>query len=295
MTRAQIISQYASINRRFETIFFAPVKRSLDAKVKAVIAQIKANGIHAAINHLHIDVANEALHDTVKRLYTTVGLKHARMNEARLRTEKSMPIAIEVKRLGFNQIWTNFVLNYLSRFLTSRITFDVNETLRNRLLYEIQNGITEGSGIDDIVNRLRDIDLTTMQTARIVRTEINRAANVGARAQADTFEYQLLKEWIAIHDNRTRGNPITGAADDANHWSLDGVTINMEDEFTDPRNGDRLQQPGDPMASAESVINCRCTIGTHAKRDKNGRLIPKRRSTTVIFPGQLRRPQTITI
>lgn len=287
-----MISQYVSVNRKFEVAFFSSVKRALDAKVKAVIAVIRSHGLAYARTHLHVDIANEQLHDVIKRLYVTVGLRHARMNQQRLSTEKSMPVLLQQKRLGYNETWTNFILAYLRQFLTSKITFEVNETLRNRLLRELQTGIDEGLGIDDMVNRLRDTDLTSVQTARIIRTEVNRSANVGARAQADTFQFQLLKEWIAVHDKRTRGNK---PSDHANHLSLDGTTIDMENVFIDPRNGDRLAQPGDPSASAESVINCRCQMGTKAKRDKDGNLIPKRQFTSVIFPGQINRPQTITI
>jgi len=106
------------------------------------------------------------------------------------------------------------------------------------------------------------------------------------------------KEWISIHDHRTRGvNP----KDHANHIALDGVTIDFEDYFVDPRNGVRLFQPGDPKAKgsakdkAASVINCRCNMALKPKRDSRGRLIPKRKTTSVIYPNQINRGRVITI
>ena len=61
----------------------------------------------------------------------------------------------------------------------------------------------------------------------------------------------------------------------------DGVTIDFDDLFTDPRNGDKLRHPGDPKASAGSVINCRCNMALKPKRDERGRLIPKSRISVI--------------
>lgn len=111
-----------------------------------------------------------------------------------------------------------------------------------------------------------------------MRTEVNSATNVAAVAAAEKFEYKTMKEWISGHDNRVRGrNP----EDHANHWGLDGVVVDYNQPFVDPRNGVRLMQPGDPNAQgmgrdkAATVINCRCTVALVAKRDANDRLIPK--------------------
>jgi hypothetical protein len=77
--------------------------------------------------------------------------------------------------------------------------------------------------------------------------------------------------------------------------ALDGHRIDIEDVFIDPRNGDQLRFPGDPLASAASTINCRCSLALLAKRDANGRLIPKRKTTVVIFPNQRRQRQIVTV
>ena len=94
----------------------------------------------------------------------------------------------------------------------------------------------------------------------------------------------MLKEWIAINDSRTRG---VNGKDHADHIHLDGVTIDFDDYFTDPKNGVRLFQPGDPKAIgskrsvASTVINCRCNLALKPKRDERGRLIPKSRISVI--------------
>ena len=102
----------------------------------------------------------------------------------------------------------------------------------------------------------------------------------------------MQKEWVSVHDHRTRG---TNPKDHASHVLLDGTVIDFDDVFIDPRNGDRLRHPGDPKASAESIINCRCNLTLKPKRDQRGRLIPKRKTTSVIYPNQIRQGQTILI
>jgi hypothetical protein len=198
----------------------------------------------------------------------------------------------QIKKFGFNEAWTNFIKNYLQRHLIEKITFDVSTTTRDGLLTALNKAITEGWSIDRTVKEIEDLPFLKYQAARIVRTEVGRAANVGTKAQSETFPYEQMKEWISAHDKRVRG---VDPKDHASHISLDGTRINAGDLFQDPRNGDLLDHPGDPRASAESTINCRCTLAYTAKRDANGRLIPKRQTTSVIFPLQNRTRQTITV
>jgi hypothetical protein len=119
---------------------------------------------------------------------------------------------------------------------------------------------------------MKELPISKTQAARIVRTETTRAANAGVLAAGDTSDFEQTKEWIATEDNRTRG---VKPSQHASHIGLNGVIIDYEDLFTDPRNGDQLRAPGDPLASAESTINCRCVTAVMAKIGANGRLIPK--------------------
>jgi hypothetical protein len=162
------------------------------------------------------------------------------------------------------------------------------------LLNVLNRAVEQGWGVDKTVKFLREESVsersfTKFQAARIVRTEVNRASNAGVMAAGDTYEYQMTKEWISVHDNRVRDNEY------ASHRQLDTIKIDFEDVFTDPVNGDRLIAPGDPKASAASTINCRCQLALAPKRDARGRLIPKRQSTVVIYPNRSRRQTVITI
>ena len=305
MNRTGLYNEFITINRRFEKKYQPKVERAL--MPDGLIQVVKAHGLHAGVNHLRGVIHNEDLMITIRSLYVDVGVKHAQMNYSRMRDElrlkKSFSLdtdtkeafskaSFQTKGFGFNPTWTRFVLDYLQRFLIQQITFEVSTTTRDQMLKVLNQAITEGWGIDQTVKALEDLPFTKMQAARIVRTEVNRAANVGAAAQAKTFPYQQWKEWISAEDSRVRG---TDPKDHASHVALDGIRINEDDVFKDPRNGDLLEFPCDIHASAESTVNCRCSHAYTAKRDANGRLIPKRQTTTVIFPNQNRNRLTVTI
>ncbi len=283
MNRAEHIQRFAGINKRYEDKYLPKVKEALMKPVKDVIRAIMYYGnIQDGFSALHQTISNEYLKNVIQDLYLEVGLRYARNSYTTMK--------LQTKRFGFNEAWTNFVKQYLQRHLIEKITFDVSATTRAALLKVLQEAVTEGWGVDRTVQEIEDLPL--YQAARIVRTEVGRAANVGTKAQSETFPYEQMKEWISAHDKRVRGYD---PKDHASHLALDGTRINADDLFQDPRNGDLLDHPGDPRASAESTINCRCTLAYTAKRDANGRLIPKRQSTSVIFPRQNVQRQTITV
>jgi hypothetical protein len=247
----------------------------------------------AGVSYLQTDLSNVELSNVVNNLYKEVGLRYARKEYRRQRHEirtigfpkkkptdaKMRSLEIETKAFGFNEQWIAFILNYLQQFLIEKITFHVNNTTRDKLLEVLQQGMADGVGIEDMVNQLEDLPFTRYQAARIVRTEINRAANVGTMAGVTTGEYEMNKEWIAAHDHRTRG---VAPKDHASHIDLDAQVIGFEEKFKDSRNGDLLSFPGDPNASAASTINCRCSVTPIAKRDENGFLVPKPQPAQVI-------------
>ena len=309
MNLRSLHNSFTTINRRYEKVFLTPVYNAIDKVRKDTIRAIRYYGnVRDGISELNKVIHNPELSKVIRDLYVTVGLRHAQINYSRMRVdvrtsprsrrkdvvrEVELKSAIQsIKGFGFNQEWTDFITSYLQRFLLEQITFDVATTTRDKLIEVLQQAIREGWGIDETVKNLEDLPFLKFQAARIVRTEINRAANVGAKAQSETFGYEQMKEWISAEDDRVRG---TEPKDHASHVSLDGQRINEGDLFKDPRNGDLLEFPGDPRASAASTINCRCSIAYVAKRDPNGRLIPKRQTTAVIFPNQNRTLETTLV
>lgn len=286
-----------NLNKKYETLFFPKVHKTIKKKFDETISIVENLGVNAAIAALTNDLTNPELTATIQQLYSTVGVRYANKatRELKQKERKAFILDIELKEggaFGFNSEWVTWIQNYLRTHLIENITFNVNKTTREFLLSVLNKSISEGLGVDETVRLLEGSSFSEMQAARIVRTEVNTATNAGTLAAGETYEYQMQKEWIAVHDNRTRGmNP----KDHASHIGLDGTVIDFEDVFIDPRNGDRLRSPGDPRVSAESTINCRCQMSLKPKRDSRGRLIPKRKTTSVIYPNQNRTQRTVLI
>jgi hypothetical protein len=294
MTRSEIISEYIRVNRQFEKLYYPKVRKAIRVKVKDVIIKLESGGISHAIDYLNRDIGNTYLTEVITDLFKTVGLRHARINYSRMLADvnkKSMPVPEELKGFGFNKKWTDYIVMYFQQYLLEKITYHVAATTRNALLAILATATAEGWSIDQTVDKVEGWD-ERFQAARVVRTEVNRAANVGAKANSAVFAYEQMKEWVSAQDNRVRGKK---PKDHANHVKLDKTKIDADNVFHDSVNGDRLDFPGDIKASAASVINCRCMVVYTAKRDAEGNLIPKRQSTAVIFPGQIPQRQTQTI
>lgn len=284
--------EIAVINRRLEDQWLPKVKRAIGYPFRAVSNAVARGGVSAGNRWIAQYAGNVQLEKVLRDMYRQVGLRHARKQNAILQSE---PMKLKRDgRLGMNAEWITFLQNYLEAEGLSNLVLEITRTNKAMLLRAIQQGVAEGLGIDDIVRLIKDWPGQYYQAARVVRTEINRAANAGMLAASSTFKFEQQKEWISVMDNRVRGRK---PQDHASHVALDGKVVDEGEAWIDPRNGDELTAPGDPKASAASVINCRCTMGITAKRDANGRLIPKRTQTriSVILPGQIRRPQTVTI
>lgn len=282
------------LQRKFEQLYFPKVEKVIKDRISSLIRVIEVRGIDAGRDHLYRQVDSGGLGKVIEGLYLTVGVRSAKIQWQDLQRQKRLgkkhketdyllstkangkrleESLMQVKGFGFNESWVQFIKDYLYRFLLEKIVFRVSESTRNALLNVLSDAVQKGWGINETVKELEDLPLSKTQAARIVRTEITRAANTGAMAAGDTFEFEQNKEWISALDRRTRGRD---PEDHASHVGLDGQIIPYEEPFTDPRNGDKLMFPGDPNAMAESTINCRCSVAIIAKRDLQGRLIPKK-------------------
>jgi len=274
------------INSKFETKWFKIIYSSLREVAKEVGKMIESLGPQEARNRLNNQLINNGISAEIARLYSDVGLFWAKRTYRSLVTEEKKALT-----LGFSELWTRQIQDELRIFLIEKVLFSASETTKQILYKAISEGIEQGWSVDRIVREMVDYPGLEYQAARIVRTEVNRAANLGVKTGGSSFKYEQNKVWISVHDHRTRGVLPTSSAD---HYHMDGQTVPFDGLFQDPRNGHQLDFPGDPRAQPEDTINCRCTMGLVAQRDGKGNLIPKNSRISVIR--EFNRPQmTITI
>jgi hypothetical protein len=91
---------------------------------------------------------------------------------------------------------------------------------------------------------------------RIARTEVVGASNEGAIKGARDFGFKTKKKWLVNLDSETRDDHAAMA---------DQPAIPTDEKFN--VGGEEMDYPGDPSASVENVVNCRCAIDFEPERD----------------------------
>jgi hypothetical protein len=255
------------------------VKRAIEKQISSLIEAVKEGRGMGAVSQ----IISTPVTQVMESMYYEIGLRYARrtyrdqqeerraLKPARKLVSVTKGYSVETKGIGLNTLWRQMIKKLLGEFLLE-MTFDIAKTTRETLTRILQKSIDEGWGVDRTVKELEDLPLSRTQAARIVRTEVTRAANTGVNVAGETSEFEQTKEWISAKDHRTRG---TDPEDHASHVLLNGITVDYDDVFIDPRNKDELRYPGDPKAKAESTINCRCSMVVRLKYGEDGRPIRK--------------------
>jgi hypothetical protein len=263
--RRQYSKRYQQMLDHFELKHVGKIYSALRKHVSSYTSAIKTQGINAGRYVISVTLFNDHLNDPISKLYIDAGLTAARKVRAELRLEQQ-------KRFGYNDELVKSILEYLNQYILDKLVRPVSKTTRDWVLSVIDKGIEEGKGAYEIAKEIEGSDFLKFQAIRIVRTETVRATNVGALKAAETSPFEVVKEWIAAHDNRTRHS----------HRLVDGQVQDMAGRFS---NG--LMQPGDPEAPAREVVSCRCTLAIIAKRDEDGRLIRRQRGIPITDSRQL--------
>lgn len=119
----------------------------------------------------------------------------------------------------------------------------------------ITQGIIQGERLDQITDRLASglcaQNMNAMRTfARTGMTQAQNAGRFQRQMDARKLGINLVKEWMATLDGRTRDS----------HRHLDGEQIKVGDKWHPQKFSNGLRYPGDPEGPAREVYNCRCTL-----------------------------------
>ena len=274
MTRQQRIRQNEKLRNRYEKAFYAPVKRALKAQLSSFTSDLQQHGTERAIANMDLALWNKDLAPLINKVYVEAGIAKANQTLGELRR---LP-KVQKKRtsFGYNAEWTQEILNYFSKHLFDKVVLPISDTTKEYIMRVLKKGVDEGWSIQRMVEEIERDDYLDGRVRRILRTETNRAINYGNELAADKFEYRVQKSWVAVHDDRTR----------IAHLSADGQTVDQNGVYT--VGGEQMEFPGDPTASPDNTINCRCFSEVVAMRDDNGRLIPKEAQPQVRVRGRLR-------
>jgi SPP1 gp7 family putative phage head morphogenesis protein len=119
----------------------------------------------------------------------------------------------------------------------------------------ITQGIIQGESLDKISKRLSEglcaQNENTMKTfARTGMTQAQNAGRFQRQMDAKQLGINLVKEWMATLDGRTRDS----------HRHMDGEQIKVGDKWHPQKFSNGCRYPGDPEGPPQEVYNCRCTL-----------------------------------
>lgn len=269
--------EYTNQMNRLEKKFIRRVYNALVSQVKQFIEDMQDYGLQSATNRLHISVAgNEQIGPVIQDMHKEAGLYFGKKTYYEIR--RSARKKIEKAGFGLSEEWLNAIIAFF-RDEYFELVKNISDTTKDQIFRVLSKAAEDGLSNDDIVKQLIAPEINAARARLIARTELGKGAFFGRKLAADDSEWEVEKEWIAAHDHRTRHS----------HRAVDGDVVDVNGKFAvaTPKGGtDYMEGPGDPTASAANICNCRCSSATRAKRDENGRLIPKAR-VIPIGPGSL--------
>jgi phage portal protein BeeE len=163
---------------------------------------------------------------------------------------------------------------YVARYIDKRanqLAGPVTDTTYQAIKDALAEGAAEGEDIPALSKRVRGVfsQANRVRATRIARTEVISGYNGSASLVATELGEGIIggQEWIATRDKRTRED----------HAEADGQIRELGKPFR--VGGESLAYPGDPSASPENVVNCRCSVGfltpeeMRARPRSNGRMM----------------------
>ncbi len=231
------------------------IEKIIKKRFKAVASIVKSNGYAFAYAFAARPLYDDNTYKPIADMYMSVATLYARRtyndstsNFQNIMKGMSLPNEWKSPR-RFDSLWKSALEQWLRMHGLSFVN-DINNTTRKDLMRILNQASEKNLTQEEAYNILIKSNIPMVRAARIARTETTRAINAGILLGAASLPYETMKEWVTAEDERVRSNPFS-------HTFLHGTIIPLDKSFN---NGEEIRFPGDPLASAENVINCRCML-----------------------------------
>lgn len=255
--------------------------KAIRKRFKETAATVRDRGVSVAIANTSRLLYDDSIFEPLMKMYMDVGMYYAKKTYRELinrseSTNKGLKMPPAWKSMTrFQSIWKSSINTFLQQH---GVTFvgDINETTRKDLLKILGSAASANMKESEVSAVLMKSNIPTVRANRIARTEVTRALNAGILLAAATLPFDVYKEWITAEDEKVRSNPFS-------HTALHGTVLPLNVAFN---NGEEIRFPGDPLASADNVINCRCVLNILPNLDPLGRPIMREQNildTDILF------------
>lgn len=254
--------------RRFQQSrenFFAPkINAELYKQYQTVTRFAETFGVNA-VNMID----SGGIQRVIRNLYMDAGIVYGakiRADFAKMGAYRPQKQSKARGAIGFSHHMAELIAAYFKTDILNT-SEGITQTTRDLITKVFNDAYRVGLSINDIVEKLKNTELSKIRARLIARTETVTATNRSALFVAQDTGLLLNKSWLATKDARTRDD----------HREVDGHQVGRDEYFkvgdaTMLVPGARTQENGQPVP-AELVVNCRCTTTFSAVRDSAGRLI----------------------
>lgn len=244
--------------KAIEAYFVPKISVILKNDYRKAIASLRANGAHYTRNHLFTMIHVEPVSNMMKQIYLKSAYTQAKYVGGYIkqnRVKKFRTFGVSLNDLA------PVIDQYFEIYLLRQSALPITETTRKVIIKHLLDEVDSGVSLEDAIKNFTDLAITggtpnaVSRAVRIARTESTKALSLGGLIGAYMTGVDVDKNWITNHDNRVRGVPNYDAP--YPHTELDRSMASLFDSFY---NGEDIRFPGDPEASIENTINCRCAM-----------------------------------
>jgi len=199
--------------------------------------------------------------DAMKTFYNTAWNKQSRgyvkWLKANLPPEATIGVGFE------NPIMDAALKDYFNTIGGQHIK-DINDTSLRRVQSAFQTALENNEGFRGAEKRLiKEVGMSKTRARLIARTESLMVTNAAKYTQSEILPIEMEKTWLHDHPKMPRDW----------HIALNGKTIDLDKKFN--ADGAMMRHPGDPAGGLTNNANCKCTMLTKAKLDKENNIIYK--------------------
>jgi len=246
----------ASFRRAMRPVFM----KALEVQIQPLYEAIDQTG-----NITHIEVpqlSDEPIKQGYKQLYMATAFEFAKFDRRQAKSMRGVEILKDE-----DEIVEDLILQAIDSYLITDMGTTITaigdtskvllKSLLDKLIPEIlETGIGGGAAQTALRDRIKSEwhRARYFRTERIVRTEVNRAANFGSLKGVQSTGFPHNKIWLSAMMATSR----------ASHMEADNQSVDSNEPFV--VDGEDLQYPGDPsIASAGNTINCLCSMTYETK------------------------------
>ena len=199
--------------------------------------------------------------DAMKTFYNTAWNKQSRGYVKWLKANLPPQATIGV---GFENPIMDAALKEYFNTIGGKHIKDISDTTLKKVQSAFQTALENNEGFRGAERTLiKEVGMSKTRARLIARTESVMITNAAKFTQSELMPIEMEKTWLHDHPKMPRDW----------HIALSGKTIDLDKKFN--ADGRMMKHPGDPAGGIENNANCKCTMLTKAKLDKQNNIIYK--------------------